>query len=224
MISLLHSSTQNYPDWPIGELQLQLKTRCHICYWLAPTGSFVGDDMLETCFERHPSPWLWIQYLFVLLAVNNALFWTPVTVDMSMIFSLHIASKNTVKYVVLPDHCWELLQSLVGLLDFISWPTSGTLNIYSAPGRESVADSWPDWGGYRHREYRQVTVGQKKTRCSADDCTLVFGQIQTEKEQRIHEDFFQKYSIGYFSSHHPHLLFAHSVNFCNECRVRHSFT
>lgn len=37
-------SIQNYPDWPIGELQLQLKTRCHICYWLAQTGSssFVG--------------------------------------------------------------------------------------------------------------------------------------------------------------------------------------
>lgn len=68
--------------------------------------------------------------LFVLLAVQKWAFLT------SCSLLLHIASKYAVKYAVFPDHCWEFLPSLVGLLDFITWPTSGTLNIYSAPGRE----------------------------------------------------------------------------------------
>lgn len=51
-------------------------------------------------------------------------------------YDFFFASKFAVKYAVFPDRCWEFLQSPVGLLDFISWPTSGTFDIYSAPGRE----------------------------------------------------------------------------------------
>lgn len=101
-ISLLHSSVQFSPDWPIGELQLQLKTSCHVCCWLAPTGSssFVGGwyAYVETCFERHPTPG--IRSLFVLWAVKRFSFqvftkglslwgFLKVTLEMRMIsFSL----------------------------------------------------------------------------------------------------------------------------------------
>lgn len=98
-----------------------------------------------------------------------------------MIFSLHIASKYTVKYAALP--LLGVLTESGGVVRFYFMANLRDLK-YLFCSRERSLLLTPDqteeniW----HRKYRQVTVGEKKTRCSADDCTLVFGQVQTEKE------------------------------------------
>lgn len=113
-----------------------------------------------------------------------------------MIFSSHIASKYAVKYAVLT--LLGVLTESGGVVRFYFMANLRDLK-YLFCSRERSLLLTPDqteeniW----HREYKQVTVGEKKTRCSADDCTLVFGPVQTEKETTTHGDsyLFQKYGI-----------------------------
>lgn len=83
---------------------------------------------VKPCFERHPSSGLWSQ------SVKNSLFWSYKRLQWTWVgfFFTHHFSIHS----FFPGHCWEFLLSLLGLSDFISWPTLGTLNIYPAPGRE----------------------------------------------------------------------------------------
>lgn len=45
------------------------------------------------------------------------------------------------KYAISPDHRWKFLQSLLGLLDFISLPILGTLGFILLQGENSVPES-----------------------------------------------------------------------------------
>lgn len=206
-ISPLHSSIQNYPDWPIGELQLHLKNKVPCLLLIGPgrvfiipggwggVGGAVHCCLVETWLERQPTVY-WSHCLFVpfgfkkrsLLSLLRQVF----SVGILLGYRRHeynfsspspsplSASTYTVKYAVSPDHCREFLESLVGLLDFILWPTSGTFDIYSAPGREVCR-----WLLTRQKQnigaggYTQVTVAGKKAWLSADNGTRVVGQMQT---------------------------------------------
>lgn len=151
--------------------------------------------------------------LFVLFAVKkcimqcNHLGFKEVTVDMmSMIFFLYTLLQSTPFF---SDHCREFLQSLVGLSGFISCSTSGTSNIYSAPGRGVC--SWL----LTRQSIGSGSTGrllEVKRKQGAQQMTVRWSlaKFKLKKGRRIHDDshLFQKCS---FSSHRSHHLFVHSA-------------